>query len=305
VASLAGTFAWPSCSIPRASASSTARAARRLPQQPSSTTADSRKPLAGEFLFNGRKLFIVANHFNSKGGDQPLFGQFQPPALASETQRLQQAHVVHDFVQSILAVNPDTNVVVLGDLNDFEFSAPLAALKAGILNDLVERLPAAEHYTYVFEGNSQVLDHILVSDNLMTAIEYDVVHVNAEFADQASDHDPEVARLYLPPTFVDVTGQLSLQISGLVYNRLTQRYNGAIRVSNTGGVRLSGPIQLELNGLGAGITLANANGTHNGSPYITHAESLAPGAAISVPVQFSNPAKLPLSYAVKGYSGTF
>jgi hypothetical protein len=28
-------------------------------------------------------------------------------------------------------------------------------------------------------------------------IEYDPVHVNSEFADQASDHDPQVARLDL------------------------------------------------------------------------------------------------------------
>ena len=42
---------------------------------------NSRKPLAGEFLFNGRRLFVIANHFNSKGGDDPLFGRFQPPVL--------------------------------------------------------------------------------------------------------------------------------------------------------------------------------------------------------------------------------
>jgi uncharacterized protein len=42
-----------------------------------------------------------------------------------------------------------------------------------------------------------VLDHILVSPNLVqnAAVEYDVVHVNAEFAHQVSDHDPEVARI--------------------------------------------------------------------------------------------------------------
>jgi uncharacterized protein len=28
-------------------------------------------------------------------------------------------------------------------------------------------------------------------------VDYDPVHVNAEFADQASDHDPQVARLGL------------------------------------------------------------------------------------------------------------
>jgi predicted extracellular nuclease len=159
----------------------------------------SRKPLAGEFVFNGRRVFVIANHFNSKIGDQPLFGQFQPPARASEAQRLQQAQVVHDFVQNILAVDADANVVVLGDLNDFDFSPPLATLKGTILNDLVEQLPADERYTFVFEGNSQVLDHILVSGSLLPAVEYDVVHTNAEFADHASDHDPEVARLHLPP----------------------------------------------------------------------------------------------------------
>ena len=51
----------------------------------------SRKPLAGEFTYNGRKLFVVGNHFNSKGGDEPLFGRFQPPALVTEAQRVQQA----------------------------------------------------------------------------------------------------------------------------------------------------------------------------------------------------------------------
>jgi hypothetical protein len=267
--------------------------------------ANSRKPLAGEFLFNGRKLFVIANHFNSKGGDQPLFGRFQPPVMVSETQRLQQAQVVHDFVQSILTVDANANVVVLGDLNDFEFSGTLATLKSTILNDLVEQLPADERYTYVFEGNSQVLDHILVSGSLMPAIEYDIVHTNAEFADQASDHDPEVARLHLLPTFGEVTGQLSVQISGLVYNRLSQRYSGTIRATNRTGTPITGPIQVELNGLNAAIALVNASGTHNGAPYVTSAPSLAPGDTVSVPVQFSNPSKLPLSYTVKAYSGTF
>jgi predicted extracellular nuclease len=62
----------------------------------------------------------------------------------------------------------------------------------------MDTLPPAERYSYVFEGNSQVLDQILVSNNLLGfPLEYDPVHVNAEFADQASDHDPQVVRLDL------------------------------------------------------------------------------------------------------------
>ena len=38
---------------------------------------------------------------------------------------------------------------------------------------------------------SEVLDHILVSNGIGTYT-YQVVHVNSEFANQVSDHDPQV-----------------------------------------------------------------------------------------------------------------
>jgi hypothetical protein len=164
--------------------------------EPANTAfSSSRKPLAAEFTFRGRTLFVVANHFNSKGGDQPLFGRFQPPSLSSELQRLRQAQIVAAFVGQIIAVDASAAVVVLGDLNDFEFAPALFALKAAGLTALIETLPAKERYSYVYEGNSQTLDHLLVSSGLMSAATgFDVVHVNAEFFDQASDHDPSVAR---------------------------------------------------------------------------------------------------------------
>jgi hypothetical protein len=164
-----------------------------------SAFANSRKPLAGEFRARGKKLFVIANHFNSKGGDQPLFGRFQPPQRSSEAQRHQQAAIVNDFVDDILAADPNANVIVLGDINDFEFSATVDILEGGVLTSLMDTLPKPERYSYVFEGNSQVLDQILVSGNLLNnfSVEYDPVHVNSEFADQASDHDPQVARLDL------------------------------------------------------------------------------------------------------------
>lgn len=161
----------------------------------------SRKPLAGEFLFNGRRVFLVANHFNSKGGDDPLFGRFQPPVRSSETQRVAQAATVSLFVQSLRAIDPQAAVVVLGDLNDFQFSDVLMLLKSGSgLVNLVDSLPEDSRYSYNFEGNAQTLDHILVSPTLATfaSPEIDVVHVNSEYAAQVSDHDPLVATLALP-----------------------------------------------------------------------------------------------------------
>ncbi len=168
--------------------------------------ANSRKPLVGEFVFNGNKVFVVANHFNSKGGDQPLFGRFQPPTLSSEAQRTQQAQIVNNFVDSVLATDPNANVVVMGDLNDFQFSNPIATLKGGVLTDLVDTLPVNEQYTYVFDGNSQVLDHILVSNNLVNGSEFDVVHLNSEFVDQVSDHDPVMASFKLSQVYNEIIG---------------------------------------------------------------------------------------------------
>jgi predicted extracellular nuclease len=157
---------------------------------------NSRKPLVGEFEWHGRTLFVVANHFNSKGGDDPLFGRFQPPQGASETQRHAQAELVNGFVRELLDADRRARVVVLGDLNDFEFSETLEILAGDQLSNLMETLPKRERYSYVFEGNSQVLDQILVTDALLRPEpEYDSVHVNSEFADQVSDHDPQLVHL--------------------------------------------------------------------------------------------------------------
>jgi predicted extracellular nuclease len=103
---------------------------------------------------------------------------------------------VAGFVAELLAAEPAARVVVTGDFNDFEHSAPLAALETAELADLVLRLPEDDRYTYVYLGNSQVLDHVLVSPALAGAAEVDAVHLDAEFpaTDRASDHDPVIVR---------------------------------------------------------------------------------------------------------------
>jgi predicted extracellular nuclease len=157
----------------------------------------SRKPLVGEFRYGGRRLFVVNLHLASKGGDDPLFGRQQPPKTPSTDRRNAQAGVVAELVGELLARDPEAAVLVLGDLNDFEASEPLATLEEAGLEDLVKRLPLGDRYTYVYLGNSQVLDHILASPNLTGSAEVDIVHLDSESpaADRASDHDPVIVRL--------------------------------------------------------------------------------------------------------------
>ena len=160
----------------------------------------TRRSLVAEFDVRGKKVFAIVNHFSSKGDDQPLFGPAQPPTRFSEVARHGQAQLVNDFVDAILARDDKARVVVLGDINDFEFSETTDLLEGGVLTSLIKTLPPNERYSYVFEGNSQVLDQILLSDRLRRnpyRPAYDVVHLNSEFADaiQASDHEPSVVRM--------------------------------------------------------------------------------------------------------------
>ncbi len=141
-------------------------------------------------------MTLVNNHFSSKGGSTPLFGTTQPAVNGAESARHAQAEAVRDFVDGVLAADSAANVIVLGDLNEFEFEEPLQAL-TGPLTNLTETLPETERYSYIFEGNSQSLDHILVSGNLAPDSLFDAVHINAEFADQASDHDPLLVQVAL------------------------------------------------------------------------------------------------------------
>jgi hypothetical protein len=109
--------------------------------------------------------------------------------------------VLNGFVHSVLDVDPRANVVLAGDFNDYQFSPSIHTLtdNGATLTDLINTLPPNEQYTYVFNGISQVLDHIFVTkplaDATPSAVEYQVIHVNSEFAAQASDHDPQVVRI--------------------------------------------------------------------------------------------------------------
>jgi hypothetical protein len=158
---------------------------------------DSRKPLIAKLRVEGEPVFFVVCHLRSKGGDDPLFGRRQPPVRSSENQRLQQAQSIRTLVDALLDGDPDAMVVVLGDLNDFEFSDAVKQLAAPPMVNLMSRLTDAERSTYVYRGNSQTLDHIIVSPALAHRAEIEVVHVNADLpaSSRASDHDPVIARI--------------------------------------------------------------------------------------------------------------
>lgn len=149
----------------------------------------SRKPLAVEFVFKDNPFFLIANHFISKRGGS-----------SSDLIRQTQAGIVNDFVEEILIEDPNANVVVLGDLNDFEFSDTLATLEEDDLQNLADLLSANDRFSYKFRGKLQLLDHILVSQGPLFDLdpEYDIVHAQVGFSESITDHDPVLARFTVP-----------------------------------------------------------------------------------------------------------
>lgn len=168
------------------------------------TFVGTRDPLLGTFEFNGQEVTLINNHFSSRFGSDPIFGAVQPFNQGGEAAREAEALAINEVVDALLAVNPEANIAVLGDLNTFEFTDELLEDLPGVgdeqvlTNLITDVLPGDEASTFNFQGNSQVLDHIFVTEGLLDTAEVDIVHVNNEFTESASDHEPVIARFNLP-----------------------------------------------------------------------------------------------------------
>ena len=160
----------------------------------SAAWSSARKPLALRVEWRGRPLLLVANHWSSRLGDDGDFGARQPPQRPSSERRVAQAAVVAAFLDARLAAEPGLGAIVLGDFNDCESSPALARLTGdGRLDCLTRDVPPDRRHTTLFQGDAQALDHILITPNLRRAarsLNYGPVHLNVEFAEQSSDHDP-------------------------------------------------------------------------------------------------------------------
>ena len=177
------------------------------------SASPGREPIVGEFDVDGEEdgpsLWIVGNHFKSKGGDDPPYGVSF--VRITEVQRKLQAQVVRDYANILLDANEDEWVIVTGDLNDFQFGEPdegtdhpVAILEGDggevPLTNLVNLEKESERFTFIFDGNSQVLDHMLISPELLDMlVGADILHFNASYPDslgsdastplRSSDHD--------------------------------------------------------------------------------------------------------------------
>jgi predicted extracellular nuclease len=145
------------------------------------------------------ELYLINNHFTSMSGGE----------LATEPRRSAQAAWNVSLLEDVLAEDSDAHVVILGDLNSYYDSKPIDILREVGLRHVLEALDSDERYTYIYQGASQVLDHILITANLWDLLAYvQIYHADADFPPHdlgdatprhQSDHDPVIAVFSINP----------------------------------------------------------------------------------------------------------
>jgi uncharacterized repeat protein (TIGR01451 family) len=134
-------------------------------------------------------VYVINNHFLSMSGGE----------LPTEPRRKAQAAWNVTLVERILAQDPQSRVIVLGDLNSFYESPPLDVLREAGLRHVYEFVEPERPYTYIYEGVSETLDHMLLTPSLYEELaRVEVLHIGADYpppipndtsARAVSDHD--------------------------------------------------------------------------------------------------------------------
>ncbi|MBL8234154.1 MAG: endonuclease/exonuclease/phosphatase family protein [Bryobacterales bacterium] len=303
---------------------------------------NDRPPLILRATIAGQAFTVIVNHLRSLNGvDSVTVGSngWVTAGTRVRAKRRAQAEFLANLIQTRQTASATERIVVLGDLNAFQFNdgyvdvvgtirgipTPVNQVVASSsdlvnpdLTNLVDTVTAAQRYSYVFGGSAQVLDHVLVNAAMLPMVGgYAIARSNADFPEvfrndstrpeRLSDHDMPVAYFNLPSAPADVTSQFTIVRTGLLFSRVTGTFNQTITITNKTASTISGPFHLRFGGLTPGVTLANATGSTGGAPYITipGVSSLGAGASASVGVRFANPAFAAINYSLSVLAGLF
>jgi predicted extracellular nuclease len=245
------------------------------------------------------------------------------PTSTGATVRLKreaQAEYLANLIQGYQAAGE--HVISVGDYNGFEFSdgfvdvlgvtrgnpvpasqvvtPPVAGLANPALVDLVTLLPADQRQSYVETGSAQVLDHIVVTGDLVPTNTHLVhAHIDSDFPlvnlnnaalpTRVSDHDPAVAYFTIPAVqgTVQLATTASLAIAG-------GGYQATVTVKNNG------------TGTAQNVTLTGATlGAATGSPLPYALGDVQPGASAVATFFFPASAGTPGSAVIEKYTGTY
>ncbi|GAB3818643.1 SpnA family nuclease [Micromonospora zhanjiangensis] len=180
---------------------------------------NAREPLAQTFTAGPTTFTVVGNHLKSKSpatppstGDNADVGDGQGEFNGD---RIRQARALTAFVDRVKADSGSDNVLLMGDFNAYTQEDPMQVLYGKGYVDLNSARPDPEA-SYVFNGESGSLDHVLASPSmrrLITGVDDWQINAVESFAYQynglaafyepspyrASDHNPMVVGVRTGP----------------------------------------------------------------------------------------------------------
>jgi 5'-nucleotidase len=166
---------------------------------------NAREPIGQTFapVAGGAELFVVVNHFKSKGSAGPWPGDADAGdgQGASNESRVRQAEALRDWVPTVQG--DAESVALVGDFNAYTQEDPLQVLYAAGYTDAATALDAGG-YSYSYQGLSGSLDHVLLNDAaLARATGADIWNINAgeSVALEYSRHNAHGTLFYAPDPY--------------------------------------------------------------------------------------------------------
>jgi len=184
-----------------------------------------RSPMVMDINFMGENYFIINNHFKCCGD-----GMFDTDDTSDEENR---RYTAINLLKEYIDVNlPESNVIVLGDLNDDIAEAPPHNVFQNILNDSTNyrfadlEIAMGNSSEWSFPNWPSHLDHILITDELFNGfngLEVQTIKIDeyldggwSEYDQNISDHRPVAIKIVnLVPSY-DINGDGTINDSDFV-----------------------------------------------------------------------------------------
>jgi len=220
---------------------------------------------------------VIVNHLRSLSS---IDDDVTPNGTGTEGGRVRakrkaQAEFLANYIQSRQTNDPNEKIITVGDMNSFRINDGYVDMIGTILGtpspddqtvvpgdgadlvnpnqtDLVDTLPADQRYSYSFDGNAQVLDHVIVNANAQSILaRFAYAREDADqpvkdyedgtIPDRISDHDQPIGYFTLaapqPPGSV-IISELRFRGPGGTQDEFVEMYNNTnspITVATTDG----------------------------------------------------------------------
>jgi uncharacterized repeat protein (TIGR01451 family) len=183
---------------------------------------------------------VIVNHLRSLSSidDDVTVNGTGTAGSRVRAKRKAQAEFLANYIQSRQTADPNEKIITVGDMNAFRINDGYVDMIGTILGtpspddqtvvpgdgadlvnpnqtDLVDMLTADQRYSYSFDGNAQVLDHVIVNPNagaILSRFAYAREdadqpvkdYEDGNIPDRISDHDQPIGYFSVVPTTPDV-----------------------------------------------------------------------------------------------------